>query len=311
MDGSPAHGGERTGALVAAAAARLATNGEGTARLDAELLLAHVLDVGRTTILAHPDAPVGPAQAAAYRALVERRAAGEPLAYLRGTKEFHGLALASDARALVPRPETELLVDLAVADLMDRLTAAARPAGTPPLRAWDVGTGSGAIAVALAAALRDRRALGEVVIRMSDRSPDALALALENAVAHGVADAIEPALGDLFATDPAPAPPYLLVLANLPYIPTGDIDGLPLATRFEPVLALDGGPDGLDLVRRLMDGLPAILGPGGLALLEIGADQGPATLAEAAARLPAWTAVLHADLAGRTRVAALRAPVPG
>ena len=124
--------------------------GSETPRLDAELLLGHAVGVGRTVVLAHPEAPVGADAAARYRADLERRAAGEPVAYLRGLKEFYGLAFEVDARALIPRPETERLVELAEAEVMRRLGRRPRAVGAPPLRIVDVGTGSGAIAVALA-----------------------------------------------------------------------------------------------------------------------------------------------------------------
>jgi release factor glutamine methyltransferase len=143
---------------------------------------------------------------------------------------------------------------------------------------------------------------------MSDIASDAVAVALENAVAHGVADRVEPAVGDLFEVTPSPSLPVDLVTANLPYIPTDVIPTLAVAASFEPVLALDGGPDGLGLVRRLLDGLPGVLAPGGMALLEIGADQGATAPAAAAAQLPDWAVRVHDDLGGRPRVLALTAP---
>src|SRR5512142_2281398 len=124
--------------------------GSATPRLDAEVLLAAILELDRTRVIAHADAPVPDGRAAAFREALARRAAGEPVAYIRGLKEFHGLAFSVDRRALIPRPETELLVDLAEAEVMRRLGAAPRTAATPPIRVVDVGTGSGAIAVALA-----------------------------------------------------------------------------------------------------------------------------------------------------------------
>ncbi|MCY7419812.1 MAG: hypothetical protein LH650_15225, partial [Chloroflexi bacterium] len=134
------------GELLAQATRQLTETGADSPRLDAEVLLAHVLGVGRTGVLAHPDAVVGDGSATTFRALLARRAAGEPVAYLRGIQEFHGLAFSVDARVLIPRPETEQLVDLAVERVREILPGAPRPPGAPPVRVWDVATGSGAIA---------------------------------------------------------------------------------------------------------------------------------------------------------------------
>ena len=288
------------GELLNSGTARLRASGSESARLDAELLLGWAIGAGRTTVIAHPSAPVGVDAAATYEAAVARREKGEPVAYLRGIKEFYGLAFAADARALIPRPETEILVEAAEREVARRLTLEPRPAGTPNLRVVDVGTGSGAIAIALATLLRRRRMLPEVTLLAVDSSAAALSLARENAVAHAVADAIWFVEGDLLPPGEAP---FDLILANLPYIPSGDMDGLPVAASFEPRVALDGGPDGLDLVRRLLAALPKALAPSGTALLEIGFDQGPAVEAEVARLSRAWTCRIQADLSGHPRVA--------
>jgi release factor glutamine methyltransferase len=272
-----------------------------TPRLDAELLLAHAIGVDRTAILAHPDAPVGPGAEAAFRAWIERRAAGEPVAYMREIKEFHGIALSVDPRALIPRPETERLVDLALAEVMRRLTSGVRPALGPAVQVIDVGTGSGAIAVAVAVALRQRRVPTEdVAITAVDISPDALDLARENAVGHAVGDRLRFVGADLL---PPAAGPWDVVVANLPYIPTATLATLPAPTTFEPVLALDGGPDGLKVIDRLLERLPSALASEGTAMLEIGADQGTAILEHVEARLPGWPCRVEEDLAGLPRVA--------
>lgn len=260
-------------------------------------------------MLAHPGGLAGDGPAARFEAALERRVAGEPVAYIRGLKEFHGLALAVDARALVPRPETELLVDLALAEVADVLGRAPRPAGTPPIRVADVGTGSGAIAVAIAAALRRRGMAGEVEIVATDDSAEAAALAAENAVAHGVADRVGVAVADLVPAAGAEAgllrtpDRFDVVCANLPYIGTGDLASLPAAVQFEPRAALDGGPDGLDVIRRLLSLLPARLDRAGLALLEIGADQADAIEGAVRSILPGWSCEIAADLAGLPRIA--------
>ncbi|MFH1475136.1 MAG: HemK/PrmC family methyltransferase [Chloroflexota bacterium] len=301
------------GEHLAAGVERLRASGSESARLDAELLLANALGVERTTVLAHPDGAVGPEAAARLLDHLSRRAAGEPVAYIRGVKEFHGVALAVDARAQIPRPETELLVDLALGAIGDRLARAPRPPGTPPLAVADVGTGSGAIAVALAVALRRRAMLGEVEIVASDASTEAADLARENAVAQAVGDRVGVAVADLLP--PAGRPAGLLVVparfdivcANLPYIPSSVVPELPVAASFEPHAALDGGPDGLDVIRRLLTVLAERVVADGITLLEIGDDQGPELRAAVAERLPGWEVRVEPDLSGRLRVAVLGA----
>ena len=288
------------GDLLASGTARLRASGSESARLDVELLLGWAIGAERTSIIAHPEAPVGSDAVAIYEAGLIRREAGEPVAYIRGFKEFHGLAMAVDRRALIPRPETELLVTEAEREVAWRLTSAPRPDGTPKLRIVDVGTGSGAIPIALASLLRRRRMLPEVAILAFDCSSKALELARENAVGHAVADVIEFAEADLL---PATEPPFDVILANLPYIPEAEVDRLPIAASFEPRLALDGGPDGLAVVRRLLDELPTALASGGAALLEIGFDQGPAT-EELVRALPGkWRCRIQPDLSGKPRLA--------
>jgi release factor glutamine methyltransferase len=295
-------------ALVGRATERLTASGSASPRLDAELLLGQALGTDRVGILAHPAAPVGEGPRAAFEAATARRERGEPVAYIRGFREFHGLALATDPRALIPRPETEMLVDAAIEAVAARLVGAPPPDEAPRCVA-DVGTGSGAIAVALLVALRRRRMAAHVRVDAIDVSEDALALARENAVAHGVADRMSFAVGDLL---PAWAtPPYAVVCANLPYVATGDLDGLAPDLAYEPRGALDGGPDGLDLVRRLLERLPGTLAPDGVALLEIGAEQGELIVREVAARLPGWGCVVMADLGGLPRLARIEPPRVG
>ena len=281
---------------------RLRAAGLETPRLDAEVLLAFANGTERTVILAHPDAPVSDGAAAAFRAYVDRRAAGEPVAYIRGLKEFHGLAFAVDPRALIPRPETERLVDLGLAEVMRRLgSGASRPPTGPVLQVLDVGTGSGAIAVSLAVALRQRHVpADEVAIVAIDISPDALDVARENAVAHAVGDRIRIVGGDLL---PPGTIEWDVILANLPYVRSDAMPALPAPTTYEPPLALDGGPDGLDVIRRLAHALPRSLAAGGVAFLEIGSDQAEAMGAVIADRLPGWSTTIEADLAGLPRVA--------
>jgi release factor glutamine methyltransferase len=289
--------------LLRAGSQTLDAAGSETPRLDAELLLGHVLGVGRATLLAEGESVVSDGQRASFAGLIERRASGVPVAYLRGLKEFYGLALSVDERALIPRPETETLVGLALDRIAARLTDTPRPADARPLQVWDVGTGSGAICATLAVESRRRGYAGDVAFRATDVSTDALALAIENAVAHGVADAIAFAQADL--TDRPSADQADLLVANLPYIPTDVVPTLPVAASFEPHLALDGGADGLAIIRRLLAQLPHALAADGVALLEIGADQGNALGAAVLELLPGWALTIHDDLAGRPRVAEL------
>lgn len=298
------------GVAVAQATATLHDSGSESARLDAELLVAHVLGIERTTVLAHPEATIASGQSAVLAAAVGRRATGEPVAYIRGLKEFYGLAFTVDRRALIPRPDTERLVDLALERIRGTLACAARPVGAPALRVWDVGTGTGAIAVALAVSLRRNRSADEVRILATDSSAEAVALAIENVLRHGVGDIIELRRADLGGVrgglDPLERGSMDLLVANLPYVPSAEVGTLPVAARFEPRAALDGGPDGLDLVRRLLALLPETLVGGGVALLEIGSRQAAAAASAAAEALPGWPAVIHSDLAGHPRVLEVR-----
>jgi release factor glutamine methyltransferase len=292
--------------LLDAGVARLRAAGSESARLDAELLLARAIGADRTAVLAHPDAPVGDGPAATFESDLRRREGGEPVAYIRGFKEFYGIALAVDPRVLIPRPETERLVELAETEVADRLVAAPRGAGTHAIRVVDVGTGSGAVAIALAVALRKRRMLGDVEIRATDLSPDAIAVAQLNAVGHGVADHVRFVEADLLT--PVLDRPFDVLAANLPYVPSAAVDELPIAASFEPREALDGGADGLAVIRRLLERLPEALMPDGVALLEIGADQGDSVVAATAAALPGWRVTIELDLAGRPRVARIERP---
>lgn len=290
--------------LLDVGVARLRESGSESARLDAELLLALALDTDRTGVIAHTDAPVGDGAAARFEAALDRRAAGEPVAYIRGVKEFHGLAFGVDPRALIPRPETELLVDLAELEIVRRLVGSPRPKGAAPIGVVDVGVGSGAVAVTLAVLLRRRRMLDEVALAATDTSDDALQLARENAVAHAVGDRIEFENADLLPGTAVKT--WDVVLANLPYVRSDAVPTLPVAASFEPALALDGGPDGLRVIDRLLALLPGALAHGGVAMLEIGGDQAVEMRALVAGRLPGWSCEIELDLGRLPRVAILR-----
>jgi len=238
--------------------ARFEKHGLASARLDAELLAARAFGMSRIELYAHFDRPLAAAELTSYRDLVSRRLAGEPVAYLLGHKEFWSLDLLVDPRVLIPRPDSETLVE----EALDRL---AGPEAAP--RIADVGTGSGALALALA------KQRPEAQVFATDISPDALDVARANAERLGLA--ITFIQGDLHQPL-VPAGPFDLIVANLPYIPSGDIDGLAADVRSEPRLALDGGADGLALVRRLVVGAPDLLPPGGCLALEVGAGQADA-----------------------------------
>jgi release factor glutamine methyltransferase len=294
------------GELLSGAVERLRGAGSESARLDAEVLLAFAIGTERTVLLAHPEVPVGDGALERFEEGLARRSRGEPVAYIRGLKEFFGLAFVVDERALIPRPETERLVEIGIAAVMARLTAPGRGRGGVPVRVVDVGTGGGAIVISLASELRRRKVDLEkdMMLVATEVSPAALDLARENAVGHAVGDAIQFVEADLLpATLPAGgAPPFDVILANLPYVRTDAIAGLPVAASFEPALALDGGSDGLEVIRRLLACLPEALAPGGVALLEIGADQGSDAPAAVAEVLPGWDAAIETDLAGHPRV---------
>jgi release factor glutamine methyltransferase len=243
----------------------LADRGVENPRLNAEHLLAHALGLKRMELYLQFDRPLTETERAPLRDLVKRRGTREPLQHVLGTAEFHGRTFACDKRALVPRPETEQLVELAL-ELAKAQTA-------PTL--LDIGTGSGVIALTFALEIPS------ATIHATDLSPDALALSAENAARHALTDRVTFHQADLL---PPGAAKFDLIIANLPYIPADEIAALSPEVRHDPHAALDGGPDGLDLIRRLIDTAPDRLAPGGALLLEIGAGQADAVNALLSAR---------------------------
>lgn len=277
------------GALTASAALqdgaeRLAAAGVDEARFDAEVLLAHVLGVTRAYLYAHPERCITVEEEAAWQQALARRLRREPLAYIVGSRGFYGLELAVDRRVLVPRPETEMIVERVLA------FAAERPVRT----VWDVGTGSGALALAIAWNLRQAQVVG------ADVSREALRVAAENRRRLGLEGRVELVQSDLLAEARGPID---VLVANLPYLRTEEYLGaMPEVAQHEPRLALDGGPSGLVLVKRLLAQAAALTPQPALLLLEIGAEQGPDAVALVRACFPDRPVALRRDLAGLDRV---------
>lgn len=228
-------------------------------RLDAEVLLAHVLEKQRIYLYVHFDEPLQLGELAAYREMIKKRVLRVPVAQILGEKEFMGLTFKVTADTLVPRPDTEILVQAAV----DRLRAMA---GEEPLRFADIGTGSGAICLSVL------HYLAGTVADTVDISPAARAVAEENAASLGLADRVTFHTGDLL--QPLSGISFVAILSNPPYIPEADIAKLAPEVRLkEPHTALSGGQDGLDFYRRLAEEAPAMLVPGGFTAFEVGIHQ--------------------------------------
>ena len=263
------------------------------------MLLRHVLGLNRAALYTYPERPITPAERRRFTALLNRRLRGEPVAYLTGQQEFMGLSFLVNRHVLIPRPETEQLVDLALAHV---------PGDGRGLAAVDVGTGSGAIAIALAAAR------AQLDVTAIDVSADALAVARANArrLLGARQRRVRFVQGSLLAplTPTAPRSPLAgpahrihVIAANLPYVAAGDVPHLSVAVRdFEPALALDGGPDGLDVYRTLLQQALEHLAPGGALLMECDPRQAHALADLAVQALPGASTSVHRDLSRRDRV---------
>lgn len=275
------------GRAVNAATQRLEESGVSTARLDAQVILAHVLGVGRSWLFAHYEYALDTEQAERYTELIARRVSHEPVAYLIGRKEFYGLELNVDHRVLIPRPETEMLVDAVL-----EITSSA---GQSPVIVADVGTGSGAIALAVAANAENAK------VYALDLSQDALNVARANVARLDHHWQVTLLQGDLLQPLPECAD---VIVANLPYVTSADYRTLDLDVRgYEPQLALEAGAQGLDVITRLLRQVPSSLNPGGAVILEIGYDQGPAVLNLVEQILPqARHLDLHQDYQGHDRM---------
>jgi release factor glutamine methyltransferase len=267
-----------------AGAGVLRAAGIATAVLDADVLLAHVLGIARETLYAHPDMELSHGAMRRYRDLIARRATGEPVAYLRGFKEFYGLRFSVDPRVLIPRPETETLVDAAREAIAGRALTVA-----------DVGTGSGAVGIAIAVHE------GPVRVIATDVSNDALAVARTNAVDLGVADRIELRQGDLLA--PLTEDVDVLV-ANLPYLRDDALENLVgerTSLAFEPRVAVSAGTDGLAVICRAAMDLPRVLADDGIAFFEVDPPIAPAVVEVLRGVLGGDPSIVN-DLAGEPRV---------
>jgi release factor glutamine methyltransferase len=252
-----------------------------TARLDAELLLGHVLQWSRVRLLVDARETVDEVLVERFRGLIARREALEPVAYLLGYREFYGLEMLVTPDVLVPRPETELLVELALE----------RAKGRDSIRACDIGTGTGCIAIAFA------MNAPQAVVTAVDVSPAALAVARQNVERYSLADRVRLVQGDLLGPIEEPVD---LLLSNPPYTILAEVDeGVRL---YEPHLALDGGVQGLDLYGRLLSEATTRLRPGASILLEIGAWQGAALRDLASQYFPGAQVSVHQDLAGLDRI---------
>jgi release factor glutamine methyltransferase len=263
----------------------------GSALRDATLLLRHSLNISRASLVANPERIVTVAEQVAYRALVRRRLTNEPIQYITGEQEFYGLTLRVTPAVLIPRAETEHLVEAVLSELRSH------PPGSPCI--LDVGTGSGAIAIALA------HSLPNTLVTAVDLSPAALEVARANAAHHHLPARIRFLESDLLAAL-AESQTFDAIVSNPPYVATADRDALhPQVRDFEPPTAFFAGPDGLDVYRRLIPQASAALKPGGLLTLEIGHGQRDAV----AALLAGWNAVHFIDdLQHIPRVALARKP---
>lgn len=276
--------------LVSAVRALGARNGYAAARLEAEILLAHTLKISRALLLARLGEPITDADAAQFAGMVARRAQGEPIAYIIGHQEFYGLDFVVDRRVLIPRPETEHVVEFA-------LDALKKISHTEPVLA-DVGTGSGAIALALAHRTTHTK------IYATDISPDALAVAQLNAARLNLSERVEFRNTDLLEGIDEPLD---VITANLPYIPLERWEQLPREIRdYEPRTATLAGLDGLSVMRRLLQQIPAHAARTCFVFLEISEEQGDAAQDLVRALLPRAQVKIHRDLEQLDRVVEVR-----
>jgi len=280
-------GGQTIGETLDGLISRLEKTSD-TPGLDAQMVLARLLKKAHSWVLAHPEVHLTGNQCTALEAVVARLESGEPLPYILGAWEFFGLEYKVTPDVLIPRPETELLVERAITWLRNL-----KP-GSRELKVMDVGTGSGCIAISMAVNVPG------LTITATDISPAAMKVARSNAEKMNVSGCITFLEADLFP-NPIIHNSFHLIVANPPYIPTKSLHKIPVFGR-EPTLALDGGPDGLVFIRRILAEAPAWFISGGLLLMEIEASEGPAVLSLAADAFPKARVHLLKDLAGHGRL---------
>ena len=274
---------------------KLRVSGVEDAGFEAEYLLRHTLGCTREFLLIALDSDISPSDQLRFDSVIDRRAAGEPSAYITGHKEFYGLDFKVDPRALIPRPETELLVELALE------FAARRTSQGEGINIAEVGVGCGAIAIALAVNLSGARVVA------TDISPAALKLASENVSRHCVEDRVTLLEGDLLQRVSGPID---ILVSNPPYIPSSKVDILPREIRdHEPRVALDGGENGITVIEQLIRQAKDKLKPDGAMFVEIGWDLGERALARSLELWPESDASISPDLAGLDRVLTLRSPI--
>jgi release factor glutamine methyltransferase len=281
------------GRALLAATRRLREADVESAQLDAAVLLCSVLGVNKAWLYAHPTRPLTEHEIAKYEDLVRRRMCHEPVAYLVGYRPFYGLDITVDNRVLIPRPETELLVERALGHAQMLIREGQRPVIA------DIGTGSGAIAIAIAINAP------EATVYATDVSAACMEVSEKNIWRYGVGEQVHPVPGSLLDNLPEPVD---IVVANLPYVATPELATLPPQVRnWEPVLALDGGPDGCDVIRKLLAQVAspegrARLKPGAVLFLEIGADQGARVRSAVSELLPHCECSVLVDYSGLDRV---------
>lgn len=270
------------GEALSVAVSRIKSISE-TPNLDAQILLGHSMGVSRTWVIGHAHDVITPNVFKNFQSLISQREIGVPLPYILGWWEFYGRRFRVSEEVLIPRPETELLVEVAINYLTQN---------SDRQFVLDIGTGSGCIAISLAAEI------SPLEILATDISRNALGLAKENAVKHGVSERIHFVQMDL-STGVSAQPD--VVCANLPYIPGEQLQNLEVA-NWEPSIALDGGVNGLSQIIDLLDDLPRIVQPGGMILLEVEEKKGDDVRVEARERFPDGKIELHCDLAGKDRL---------